>query len=333
MQNNQIIVLETSNIQMELQANDNAIAALRDKYPTIPTEYKALSAAYSEVRQVRLAISKRWENKKKEIKDYRSALDIEAERLINLVTIIENPLKDAKHAIDNAKKAEEEAAAKIEADRIQKILVMMKAIENKSFISSGNIEALETAISELKYLVVDFDFMEFTEKAREIYKKSLDSLKAKLHERKEFEIQQAVLAEEKRKFEEEKAAIAAERAAQIIQPIPQGVLIIDDPIKNAELPIQEIPIEATHIKTIVNTPINEIKTVNVIETAQLDAMPFKKIATFEIIYNPNNDCLEIFHNNIKIDGFPCLKEAFDFTRDKLMDAYKVGFKDGLKSGK
>ena len=353
MSTNQVIVLETSGIQSELQANDNAIAALRDKYSVIPTEYKALSSAYSEVRQVRLAISKRWESKKKEIKDYRSALDTEAERLISMVAAIENPLRDAKHAIDEAKKREEAERARIEAERVSQILNKIKCIEILPFSTPGTVEGLEQSIACIKELVSDFDFKEFTDKARETYRISLETLNSKLHERKEFEAQQAILAEEKRKLEEEKAAIAAEKAkiaeskadvmstlptangrkeiditeARVVNPaltVKQSTDAIAEKLRNQVM--QEQPVRGVLLNS------NQPPAQQVEENSLFDVSLFdNENGNTELRIKYNDEVIETYYDDIE-PAAKYFNSAFSWIPTELERAYALGFRDGKRVG-
>lgn len=106
--------------------NDEQIAEIGQRYAaleaTTPTGYKAVTQAIAEVRSTRTAIEKRRVDLKADALAWGKLVDSEAKRLTTLLINIEDPLKEKKAAVDEAKerakRAEEARLKAIEDARI-----------------------------------------------------------------------------------------------------------------------------------------------------------------------------------------------------------------------
>jgi hypothetical protein len=125
---------------------EELIATKREEYAALTADtaggYKLVVAAIADLRTTRVAIEKRREDLKRDILEKGRKLDGTAKKWIGLLETIEDPLKAKKKAADDAKefakRAEKEAAEKVERDRLAAV-----AAEERRIAEEKRLEALK----------------------------------------------------------------------------------------------------------------------------------------------------------------------------------------------
>lgn len=207
-----IVEFSAANAVIDYNVTNNAIVELQKKYTDLKASdkegYKTVTKALSEVRTLRTSVEKKRKEYKADSLEYGRKIDAEAERVTNLLLNIENPLKTEKENYDNEQariKAEQE---RLERERISDILDRIDRIKNAPFKHQGKtVEELEAVIKGFYETILydAFDYGEFCTQALNAKRLTDDQFQEMLKQKKEAE----ALAEERRKFEEEKAQLAA----------------------------------------------------------------------------------------------------------------------------
>lgn len=203
-----------ANAVVDYNVTNSAIAELQKKYTDLKASdkegYKIVTQALSEVRTLRTGVEKKRKEYKADSLEYGRKIDSEAERVTNLLLSIETPLKTEKENYDNKQariKAEQE---RLERERITGIIDRIDRIKNAPFKhQSKNAKELAAVITLYNDTIINelFNYGEFTEQANNAKTLTTERLNEMLAQKIEAE----VLAEERRKFEEEKAALAAQK--------------------------------------------------------------------------------------------------------------------------
>lgn len=187
-------VIETTAAPLvKYNITDARIAELRSEFTGLtadtPKGYEAVRVAIATVRDIRVGVEKRRKELKEDSLAWGRKVDSEAKRLTALLEEIENPLKEAKALVDEAKerakREAEEKARKAEEER----LAALKAAEEARLKAEREAEEARIA-AERERLAA---------------------------ERAEFEAQQAALAEERKALDAEKERLAAAERAKIEQ--------------------------------------------------------------------------------------------------------------------
>jgi hypothetical protein len=162
---------------------------MRDKYKNMaivkPADYKAVSAAISEVKTKRVEVEKTRKVFKADALEYGRKVDAEAKRVTALLLEIEEPLKATKQAVDDEKAREAEEKRLAEENRVN---VIKRWIENISDLTLNlndlDIDALTKHIENLDSIcVTEEDCQEFTEEADTAKQTAYDALTARLAEK------------------------------------------------------------------------------------------------------------------------------------------------------
>lgn len=178
--------------------------------------YKAVSAAYSDIRRYRLDVGKRFDNEKKRMNDRKKELVAAAEWLIGELTPLESELKGEKNAWEAAREAEKQAAEKAEADRKSGILDKIQAIRDAGQgAERANSDDLQELIFEIEEIKIDqAGFQEFFREANTAKRAVLEKLDL-LVERRLLEEEKAAFKAEKIKIEAAKRAAAPQESHQV----------------------------------------------------------------------------------------------------------------------
>lgn len=217
-----IIQFEAATAVIEYNITEAGLAELRKKCTGLKAfdkaGYKAITQALSEIRGLRTDIEKCRVEYKSDALEYGRRIDAEAKRVTALILEIENPLKTEKDNYDAEQARIKTEAERIEQERIYGIVDRIERIKNAPLKHQGkNIEQLSQVIEEYSSAVLNdnFAYGEFSEQA--LIAKEIT--KIRLQELLDFKIQQEAeslrLAEERLKFEEEKAVFEAQKAKEI----------------------------------------------------------------------------------------------------------------------
>lgn len=194
---------------------DQAIAVLKSKYGELKVEgledkegYKIARKAWSEVRGYRTGLEK----KKKSIKEFYikmgKAIDAEEERLVDLISPLEDHLYKIWKAIDEEKELEEKKKEEAELQQLQERVTELMAIGlrmNSGYYSLGDTITIDVAT--LRTMTAE-NYLVFLGKCKvkaEEIKAEEDRIK------KEKEIEENRLKEEKRQLEEDRKKLEEEK--------------------------------------------------------------------------------------------------------------------------
>lgn len=208
---------QKSLVTVEFKFSDAALTEMKERFKDLvigdSKSYEATKAARAEVRDVRYGIQNALKAGNASLRDRIKANDAEAERLINLITQVEDPL-DAEVKRWEKKKADEKAEReRLEQDRIDKITGMVNwmtgcvrecAGKDSDFIRQ-KIESLELCE------VSDEAFQEFINHAKATKHESLQALASMLSDRLALE------ESERLRLEQEAATKAAQDEADRIK--------------------------------------------------------------------------------------------------------------------
>ena len=208
---------EANTIPIVYSVADAAIENLKQQFTGLeltvsePKGYQAVTKAIATTRSLRGEVEDTRVMLKKDALEYGRRVDAEAKRLTSLLLEIEEPLKAAKKAVDDA--AERERVAKIEAEKA-KIEAEIKAQRDAE---AARIKAEQDAIAEKNR--IEREALEAERKKRDAERAEKDRIRreelakaeaaAKI-ERDKLRAEQEKLDAERRKIEAERQA--AERA-------------------------------------------------------------------------------------------------------------------------
>ena len=183
---------------------DEALRKLVKKYEKFPDpaagpdEYQAVVAAVKDIRDLRGDVERTRKEKKANIVRDGKLIDGEANRIKDILFGIENPMKDAKTAVDDE-------AERIEQERVAAIQKRIAAI-TLTYVDYGlTIGSIEHMLKAIESTVIDETFDEFYHDAEQAKQKSL-SLFAQTLKSKRYEV--AV----KQELEDQRLAQQAEQA-------------------------------------------------------------------------------------------------------------------------
>lgn len=214
----EIIKLEDFGKPEILNVTDVAILELEKKHKGLKVtdnkELKTVTAARKEVRDLRLAVQNRNNELKKSLNNAKKSIDFEAERIIDKLKAIENPLdKEIKDYQEEQARIKREAEAK-EAKRIADIQQRITTFENQGKNLHGKTSAeLKEKLDFFQACVANdvFKYEEFSIQADKVKMQVGSELKQAYEAKKTQEEEAARIAEERKKIEEEKAELERQR--------------------------------------------------------------------------------------------------------------------------
>jgi len=227
---------------VDFKIEDAVIATLEKKYGDIkdassPAIYKVVMAGLKEYRDIRLKVSNRHKELKKDALEYGRKVDGEKNRLLDLLSPGEDHLK-------TIRKVEDDKAAAIEKERVNTIRKKIHQLDYKKTglmnLSAGQLKDLIKEVEETQF--DDDEYQEFTAEAKATAYNVVITVKSTLEnrekldkelaeqkvenerlekirleqeaEKKKLAEQQAKIDEENRKIQEEKDKIEAEKKAE-----------------------------------------------------------------------------------------------------------------------
>lgn len=177
-------------------------------------------AAYMRLKNARVEVEKVGKNARDDATAFSKAVIAEEKRLIQIVADEEERLRKLRDDFDAIEKAAKEAREKAERERVAAIAARIKAFGRKDIEVTGKTSAeIETALSDVQAIEIDDSFAEFFGEAKEARGEAIAMLTDMLARKKGEEDEAKRLADERKKFEAERAAqeeidkaAAAERA-------------------------------------------------------------------------------------------------------------------------
>ena len=189
---------------VDLGVTDEVLRGLVKKYETFPDpaagddEYAAVVEGIKEVRSIRGEVETKRKAAKADIVKRGKEIDGESNRIKDVLFGIENPMKDAKQAVDDAE-------ALKEASRIGTIKERIHTITVTAISYDESILSLTSRIADIKAVAIDASFDEFYHEAEETKQRSLSLLTQGLKAAEE-RAAEAHRLEEQRKAQEAEAA-------------------------------------------------------------------------------------------------------------------------------
>lgn len=199
---------------VEYDVTDAQIAELAAKYDTVPEDlsdkdnYAFAQSAIRAIKPIRTGVEKKRKELKADALAWGRKVDSKAKEIKDKLLAIEKPFADAKKAYDTKVELEKREKAKREEERIDRIAERIAGI--KALVSvhvSSTAEQIEKEINQLGKEEATFDdwAMEFSGKAEDAIRASLDGLKELHHLKTQQEKLAAEQEEQRKKDEAEKA--------------------------------------------------------------------------------------------------------------------------------
>ena len=214
-----------------LEVTDAALTKLKEEYGTVPDcgtkeGYAIAKAGLLIFRTLRSKVKARQKELKADAIDYNKRVDTEANRIVDFVVALEEPMKEARKAEDAAKEKAKEIAAEKEKERVAAIEKDINTIRNvildchgKTSLELsgiiGSLEATEIAVDRFAEHtpIAEAAKIEAIEKLKEMKGQALETEQAAIKAAEEAER----LAEDRKKLEGEK--LEAGRKARIKEKI------------------------------------------------------------------------------------------------------------------
>lgn len=226
-----LIDFESESVNVEEFSRTKAgLAELRERFSNFPDpflckdNYDFVHNGVRELTKLRTTVEKKRKELKKPFVDAGRIIDAEAKGIIESLQELEQPMKDAKLAVDEKEKREKEERIARLQKRIDDIKQLEKEARGKT--SEGIIELIEHVEN-----VDPADFYDLREEAMRVRNEVLDNLGAALSERKEYERTAAQREKEKKAREE------AERKAQFQERINKAKML---PVDHFNSPTEKI---------------------------------------------------------------------------------------------
>lgn len=335
----EIIKLEDFSKPETLNVTDAVILKLEKKHTGLKVtdnkELKTVTAARKEVRDLRVAVSKRNKSLKKSLNDAKKSIDAEAERIINKLQAIEDPLdKEIKDYQEEQARIKKEAEAK-EAKRIADIQQRITTFENQAKNLHGKTATeLKQKLDFFQACVANdvFKYEEFSIQADKVKMQVETELKQAYEAKKTQEDEAARIAEERRKIEEEKAELERQRQelakkSKVLEPAIDGGL----PPASSEVPMPDVkpplvkpstpdPIEC--VKDAIDSIESDVELTE--ESKTLKFPVYRNEVSFSMpVKNQNSDNKIIIHKQI-MDYL--LQQGFDYkTAGEFLKLLQAGF--------
>ena len=214
----EISVKEGINAPVKMNVTDAALSKLQKKYEKIPDittkeGYEFVRVGLGELRTLRTGAGKHKATLKAEAIAYNKRVDVEYNRVLAAIFVMEEPMKAAKDAEDAAKEKIREAKAEKEKERVAAIEKDINTIRNVVLDCHGKTSLeLSGIISSLDATVIEVDrFAEHTpiaEAAKIEALERLTELKEQALETEKAAIEQAV---KKERLDKEREAFEAEK--------------------------------------------------------------------------------------------------------------------------
>ena len=189
---------------------DEALRELVKKYEKFPDpaagpdEYQAVVDAVKEIRDLRGDVERTRKEKKANIVRDGKLIDGEANRIKDILFGIENPMKDAKTAVDDE-------AERIEQERVAAIQKRITSVTVSHVDYGLTIESIEQMLKAIESVVIDETFDEFYHDAEQAKQKSLSLLAQTLKSKLDELAQKQELDDQRFAQELEHIRLAAER--------------------------------------------------------------------------------------------------------------------------
>ena len=189
---------------------DEALRELVKKYEKFPDpaagpdEYQAVVDAVKEIRDLRGDVERSRREKKANIIRDGKLIDGEANRIKDILFGIENPMKDAKLAVDTEKELIEQKRVAVIDSKIRELTV--------TNIDYGiSVETLEQMLEHIKSLPIDETFDEFYHDAEQAKQKSLSLLAQTLKSKQDEVAQKQALEDQRLAQQDEQSRLDALR--------------------------------------------------------------------------------------------------------------------------
>lgn len=236
----EIAVKEGVKAPIKLNVTDAVLNKLKKKFEKIPDltkkeGYEFIRVGLGELRTLRTGAGKHKKDLKEEAIAYNKRVDTEFNRVIEIITSIEEPMKAAKDAEDAKKEAIKEEKRKKEETRKFAINQKINEIREIAFsFTDETSEAIREQIDVVKGIQITKDIYEEFKTAAEMakidVKTRLEALLENVVKREEADaerkLEEARLADERKKLDEEKAA--NDKEIERLKPISDNL----DHIKN-----------------------------------------------------------------------------------------------------
>ena len=205
---------------IEYNVTQAAIAELTQEKETLlaasELDYKAIKDAKNRNGKIRIAIEKRRKEYKADALEYGRKVDSKAKESSDPVTAIEDAYKD----VLNKRDAELEA---VRVEAMHKENARIAAIEQRieGFLSFKDNVIYNTTAAEIESIIAEFDeafvekfdYAEFKDKALESTETTMEFLRTKFEERTVYESEQAEQESQRKKDNEARIALQAEKDA------------------------------------------------------------------------------------------------------------------------
>ena len=169
-----------------------------------PDEYQAVVDAVKEIRDLRGDVERTRKEKKANIVRDGKLIDGEANRIKDILFGIENPMKDAKTAVDDE-------AERIEQERVDAIQKRIASVTVSHVDYGLTIESIEQMLKATVSVVIDETFDEFYHDAEQAKQKSLSLLAQTLKSKRDEVAQKQALEEQRLAQQAEQARLNSVR--------------------------------------------------------------------------------------------------------------------------
>ena len=216
----EVAVKEGINAPIKLNVTDATLGKLEKKFAKVPDVskkegYEFVRVGLGELRTLRTGIGKYKGELKAEAIAYNKRVDTEYNRVIDVITAMEEPMKVAKDAEDAKKEALKEEKRKKEEDRKFKINQKINEIREIAFsFTDETSEAIREQVDAVKEIQITKDIYEEFVTAAQMavidVKTRLEALLENVVKREEADAERKIederLAKERQEFDDKKAA-------------------------------------------------------------------------------------------------------------------------------
>lgn len=221
----ELAVKSVTSQPVALNVTNATLEKLQKKFAKVPDctttkGYELARVGISEIVGLRTGLAACKKDRKAEAIAFGKKVDVEYNRILDILVGIETPMKEAKKAVDAEKEAKKEEKRKAEENRKFKITNRINMIREIIFgVIDKSSEEIKKQLDVVKEIEINKnDFEEFTteaERARIDAEVKLEELHQKAVEREEAEVERKAeedrIAEERKNLEEEQAIEASAR--------------------------------------------------------------------------------------------------------------------------
>jgi len=213
------------NVPVVYSTTEAALAELREQYAALmdddfviadSKDLTKVREAIADLRTRRTGLDRERLDLTKGARDFTERVNAEAKKIVTELVAIEKPLKEKKAAYDAAKKAEKEAKARAERERVEAVQAKIRRFDEMVVeAAAADTEEIGHLMAEMGAVEIDeAGYMEFTEQAGKARDEAMDKIEAILNRRYEDEENARKQAEREKELEAERKALEEQRAKE-----------------------------------------------------------------------------------------------------------------------